>query len=170
MTTPRKTNELEKTWTAHGLDCAVVKVFGPYDTSGFHRCGYVRLPAEHPWHGVDYSDEVDIRPPRPNVDEMDAADAMDDFGTINVLALMLGGGEDIGKRPDSIIRVHGGVTYASDAYYLDDAEGTWAFGFDCAHLDDTADRWTLEAVVTETERMAEQLAAIADLAPADSNA
>src|SRR5690606_14213561 len=34
----------ERGWTAHGLDCVVVAL-----TMGY-RCGYVRVPEEHPWH------------------------------------------------------------------------------------------------------------------------
>ena len=49
-----KTQILEKEWkTEAGLEAAVV-----IHPAG-HRCGYVRMPAEHPYHGLGY-DEMSI--------------------------------------------------------------------------------------------------------------
>ena len=62
-----------------------------------------------------------------------------------------------GKAPEDVIDVHGGVTY-SGAGFSGDASGAWFFGFDTAHYD--SGEWTLEQAIAETERMAEQLAAI----------
>jgi hypothetical protein len=77
------------------------------------------------------------------------------------------------------VRVHGGVTYAGHG--CGDLPEGWWFGFDCAHAGDAPDLaeatpvhreihagwhdpsehvWTLEEVAAETERMAEQIAAV----------
>jgi hypothetical protein len=42
---------VEKTWQAHGLDCAVLLM----DMG--HRCGYCRVPESHPWFKLDYDQE-----------------------------------------------------------------------------------------------------------------
>lgn len=72
--------------------------------------------------------------------------------------------ENYKDSPESIIDVHGGLTYSGD---LRDS-GTWWFGFDCNHLGDRAINsytsldnmghlWTLEEVIEQCESMAEQL-------------
>lgn len=43
--------EIERRWQAHGLDCAVALV-----PAMGHRCGYVRLPENHVWHGYHHMD------------------------------------------------------------------------------------------------------------------
>jgi len=40
---------LVKRWTAHGLDCAIMR--GPGSL-----CGYVRVPEGHPYDGLEYDD------------------------------------------------------------------------------------------------------------------
>lgn len=83
-------------------------------------CGYVGVALEHPWHGHNYN--ATVREP--------TADGWD--GDI-----------------DSIIRVHGGLTFADACREGDDesvgichvpAPGrtahVWWFGFDCAHSHD----------------------------------
>lgn len=71
-----------------------------------------------------------------------------------------------GKSYDDInldIEVHGGLTFAEPAKEIDwecidkkDKDG-WVVGFDTAHYDDNPDRWTKEAVQSETDRLVEQL-------------
>lgn len=129
--------KVEKEWMHSGLLCAIVQG----DENG-HRCGYVRVPPGHSYHGKDYD--------TPNVD------------------------------------VHGGLTFAEiEPCTHEDGTGWW-FGFDCAHAGDARydpnnlpsseaelrrkypsfwqDRgdhyWLAEEVAAETERLAEQLAAI----------
>lgn len=129
--------EPEREWEHAGLLCAVVK----QDTFS-HRCGYVRVPPTHKYFDKDYN-EVDVS-------------------------------------------VHGGLTFAALEPCVEhkDGQGYW-FGFDCAHAGDAhydlsvrevpkelerlfaierefsqGDHfWTLDEVVEETNRLAEQLAA-----------
>ncbi|MBS0663593.1 MAG: hypothetical protein JSR48_10040 [Verrucomicrobia bacterium] len=46
---------LASTWTASGLDCAIVSVMLSDPTCRW-KCGYVRVPEGHPWHGRDCED------------------------------------------------------------------------------------------------------------------
>lgn len=82
-----------------------------------HLCGYVGVGPDHPWHGKGYSSCVE------------------------------GCGEDwCGHSPDSLVRVHGGLTFADACAESEDPahgichvaepgrpEHVWWFGFDCAH-------------------------------------
>lgn len=54
MCLPVKPYKIEREWVHAGLQCAVTQ---PFEAGS--RCGYVRVPAEHPSHGKGY-DEVDI--------------------------------------------------------------------------------------------------------------
>lgn len=131
--------KVEREWEHAGLQCAVVQA-----KEGAHRCGYVRVPVGHPLHGKEY------------------------------------------EVPD--VNVHGGLTYANiEPCAHDDGIGWW-FGFDCVHAGDafydpnnlpehevkfrakypelhrnTYDEhyWLQAEVEAETERLAEQLAAVA---------
>lgn len=48
---------VEKKWDFKGLQCIVTRAdIGDPDRWSMHRCGYVRIPAGHPWHGRDYND------------------------------------------------------------------------------------------------------------------
>ena len=66
-------------------------------------------------------------------------------------------GEDID------VSVHGGLTYAEKG-----KDGDWRVGFDCAHAGDSTiespevggHSWTLDEVVEETNKLAEQLAVL----------
>lgn len=143
----RKRSAVERTWQAHGLECAVLIM----DMG--HRCGYVRVPDDHPWKGLDYDDKV------PEAEASDFEDrAVDDAGMGGVIAALAGNTDDWSRRVEGHVAVHGGITFAGKQPNEDCAEGWW-FGFDCAHLDDTPEQWTLDAVAAETERMAEQIAA-----------
>lgn len=69
---------------ATGLDCLMVR------NSAGTWCGYVGVGPDHPWHGIDYSacimgEDCDEDPERYYCDH----------------------------RPDGIVRVHGGLTFAS---------------------------------------------------------
>jgi hypothetical protein len=132
MCLPVKPFAIEKEWEFVGLKCAVV-----LNREHEHRCGYVRVSPNHPEHGKDYND-VDVD-------------------------------------------VHGGLTFGGiEPCEHEDGQGFW-FGFDCAHCDDMEyepgfipDRlkdlyekyssihgehyWTLDEVVVETEKLAQQLA------------
>jgi len=104
---------------ATGLDCLIVR--NPLGAL----CGYAGVPAEHPWHGKAYDEQV-IESPDPD-----------------------GWGGSIGD----IVTVHGGLTYSEGCQEGDDesvgvchvpAPGRpddvhW-FGFDCAHWRDLTPR------------------------------
>lgn len=162
---------IERNWTAHGLDCVVLGI----DMG--HRCGYVRVPDDHPWFGKDYDAQVEkLRDP--------SEDTVDDHGIVSVFCAA--GSDDYFSTPNGQIAVHGGITFAGKAPHPDCAEGWW-FGFDCAHSGDGKDRalmsdrhrefddrfygdhpqfaglrdeehvWTEDEVAAECERMAEQI-------------
>lgn len=88
-------------------------------------CGYVQIPQGHPFHGKDCSDRV----PVPDRDalvvekssplELFCEAIREDDGTVS-LSLLLS--------------PHGGVTYASTGWPVDDGE--WWIGFDCSHYND----------------------------------
>jgi hypothetical protein len=54
MCLPVKPYKVEREWQHAGLLCAVVLA-----REGGHRCGYVRVPPNHPAHGQGY-DSVDV--------------------------------------------------------------------------------------------------------------
>lgn len=47
--------KVEREWEHAGLNCAVVQ-----GREGGNRCGYVRVPPSHPFHGKGYTDLDDI--------------------------------------------------------------------------------------------------------------
>jgi hypothetical protein len=144
-----------------------------------HRCGYVRVPEDHPWFGLDYGSEVPDPAPIP------AEATVDDYGFAGMIAVLGGkeGVERLGRTVGGQLRVHGGITYAGERPGEDCGEGWW-FGFDCAHSGDAPDpalmsesRREFEAefprgpdevvrsteyVANECKRLAEQLAAAQD--------
>jgi hypothetical protein len=56
-----------------------------------------------------------------------------------------------GDEWDDTLDVHGGITLRRPS------GDVMVYGFDCAHFGDSMEEWTLDAVVAETERLAEQL-------------
>lgn len=61
-----------------------------------------------------------------------------------------------GDEPLANMIVHGGITFSGPSRL--DGTGWW-IGWDTMHYGDTPDRWTLDAVIAETNRLAEQVAA-----------
>jgi len=47
------------------------------------------------------------------------------------------------------VPVHGGITYAKQS-----EDGSMVYGFDCAHAGDSIEKWPIEKVEKETEKMA----------------
>lgn len=141
---------LKRQWEAHGLDCAVVQIH--MYAMDDHHCGYVRVPEDHPWHGLDYSAQVPNPAPIPD----DAT--VDDYGMAGMIGV-LSGSDEFTRRVEGQLRVHGGVTFAGKRPVEGCPEGWW-FGFDCAHAHDTPAEWTEDATAAEAERMAEQLASV----------
>lgn len=54
---------------------------------------------------------------------------------------------------DSYVGVHGGLTYSGAQ--LDGHDG-WAYGFDTAHMGDTAEKWPVDAVYEEAMQLLKQ--------------
>jgi hypothetical protein len=56
MCLPLKPYKIEREWKHAGLSCVVVQ-----NQEAMNRCGYVRVPPGHLWHGLDYANEkVDV--------------------------------------------------------------------------------------------------------------
>ena len=150
----------EAVFEASGLKCKIHRVM----RSG-HLCGYVGVPASHPWFGKQYSDSV-LAP-------AGALERSIDVDRISVIALFCAAGQDHEEghhRIELLVDVHGGLTW-SDAGD-DELEGLWVFGFDCAHAGDlcpeAAKRYSsfdgiyrdFDYVKAESESLARQLASI----------
>lgn len=83
-------------------------------------CGYVTVPEDHIWHGIEYSGCVNRHP---QTEEKD-------WG-YKVYPCLDYDKEDRCSSPESMLRVHGGLTYSGK---VDD--GGWRYGFDTAHCGD----------------------------------
>lgn len=126
-------------WSHAGLDCLLIQ--GLRNGLREHWCGYVRVPEGHPGWLLCYD-------------------------------------EDIWND----IEVHGGLTW-SDAGEGNLRGRGWWLGFDCAHAGDTSEArlklerelgfgsllgehvWTEQEARRETERLADQVAALSDATP-----
>lgn len=153
---------VERTFQAHGLDCAVLLV-----NKGSHRCGYVRIPDDHPWHGLGYGDPVPDAKPIPTdatIDEM-----MEGVGVIGTM-IVASDPEAYEREMQYQVRVHGGLTYSGKLAGSGLPSGWWV-GFDCAHSGDetryagfeewrsAGDHWWTEAEVAEQcSSLADQIA------------
>lgn len=84
---------VERVWSAHGLDCAVLFVHTGWGPG--HRCGYVRVPDDHPWKGIAYNESAPGPPPSDEV--------LDEFNV----------GEDLN------------IIAAFDCAHLDDTPDLW---------------------------------------------
>lgn len=117
-----KRSYVESTFEAWGLECAVLVI----DMG--HRCGYVRVPEDHPWFGLAYWDAADGR--RQPLAKKGFSMAMPDYEDPEHV--------DYGDRIDAKLEVHGGVTFDGDQPNEDCTKGWW-FGFDCVHSGDARD-------------------------------
>ncbi len=96
-------------------------------------CGYIGIPASHPWFGKDYSDPV-IAPEG----ALERIVDVDQIGTINLLCASFSSipAENVYEIV-LLVRCHGGLTWARDHHALDGKrDGRWWFGFDCSHTGD----------------------------------
>jgi hypothetical protein len=125
MRRPWFTEDNKVDFIAEGFSCCMRR--GPIGAW----CGYVGIPKEHPWYGKSYRDSI-----KPTKDMLGPRDALD-HGPIDVLCMAFSG-----KKPEEeldiclALRVHGGITYASDHEPMGKPDGLWWFGFDCAHSGD----------------------------------
>jgi hypothetical protein len=161
----RGTEPPVEAWKDGDLDCAM------YRNWAGALCGYVRLPAGHPWEGIRHNEPVPN--PRELDDDMLMDEAFDDLGPIPVFMAMLAGPEQLAGSLAGQIRVHGGLTFTGPIMW-GDVEPGWWLGFDCGHPGDRPDPehappelrdsvilredaghvWTVQEVRLETARLA----------------
>lgn len=155
--------DVENFKTAAGLDASIIRV----SHSGA-LCGYVGVPASHPWHGKEYGDSV-----APSVEQLSAPVEVEKVSVISLFVSAASGDDPAeGARIDCLMRVHGGLTYsgAGRAGYGENPD-LWYFGFDCAHYGDhcpamdslfmDGEYRDVEYVRSEIETLASQLAGVA---------
>lgn len=113
-------DELRFTDEATGYACHIARV----GHSG-HLCGYVRIPAGHPLHGVGYGDPA----PSGLAEHVERVRSgpTGKRGAIDMLCFALGDGA---MSAGLLFNVHGGITYSEQ-----EDDGYW-YGFDCAHSGD----------------------------------
>lgn len=114
--------------TDEGFDAVIIR-----QSSGGHLCGYVGIPASHPWHGKSYSAGI-----TPTAEQLDRPVDMDKISVISLFASAIGGeASPESVRIDCLVSVHGGLTYSDRgvAKFGEDP-ALWYFGFDCAHSGD----------------------------------
>lgn len=125
-------------WTHDGLECYLfrhMRVTGSLN-------GYVALTPEHPWWGKAYN-ECFATPACPsdaptNWDEMPAGFPVPPRGS-RLRAMMSEPHWSCPHRVESLIEVHGGVTYSGPMTAISEAHDEyfdWGFGFDTGHAGD----------------------------------
>jgi hypothetical protein len=145
---------------AEGFPCLMVR-----NKSGAW-CGYVGVPPTHPWHGTWYGGCTKGCTPTPWVPPEERWKLVDGEPEHTarfkreMLELEAKGGskfwgkewhdahpkcEEFNHSPESIIHVHGGLTYSEACQGVichtpkpGEPENVWWFGFDCAHAWDLA--------------------------------
>lgn len=146
---------------ADGLKCAMRR--GPFG----HWCGYVGVPASHPWFGLPSNQMVKL--PKKWIDRPRSPQGI---GPLDLLIAALRGDDlEDGISISMALEVHGGITWAEDHAAGDEPDGNFWFGFDCAHAGDLTpdlDRSGVYRdqayVVAECQSLALQLIEVAALA------
>ena len=117
----------EKQFTAHGLNCLIVR-----HPSMKHWCGYVAVSSEHPLFGVTYNDGV-----KPPAELLTREFDIDRVGAINVFCATRRD-EPLEDICDLCLLtdVHGGLTWSAERLPQGKPDGRWWFGFDCSHAGD----------------------------------
>jgi hypothetical protein len=130
-------------------------------------CGYVAVPESHPLHGIGYSEEVEC------LGGQLKTRMQQPVGEHPSFAILLAGafGGELGKSPDVVFVVHGGLTFAGRR--RNEEPESWWFGFDCSHYgdyspaydkdDNTGEYRDIEYVRAEVESLAAQLAAVGEV-------
>ena len=130
-----------------------------------HRCGYVGVPAEHPLHGVGYSDKS----PHLKLNPQRSTEKM------SPVLVFCASGKDMDElnTPEYVFEVHGGITFAGKGAYPVGSD-LWWFGYDCGHAGDAPApgskmskyivegdvHRTLEYCVSECESLAKQISEV----------
>jgi hypothetical protein len=129
-------HKVETEFEHEGLKCVVLM------TGMGHRCGYVGIPKEHPLHGVDYFDTANCLTKENMKDDTE----IEKVGLGQMLAAMSGKYNEECISPEMYFNVHGGITYAGGGNYpVENENGLWFFGYDCAHCDDAPDLTEIES-------------------------
>jgi hypothetical protein len=107
-----------------GLACKILR-----NTTLGNLCGYVGLPATHPYFGWNYGDDIKLAPG-------DLEDStINDVGIFEAFIYAMRGGTKRGTIPLGMtLKAHGGITWTG-TMHNDDA-GLWWIGFDTGHCDD----------------------------------
>ncbi|WP_299198282.1 MULTISPECIES: hypothetical protein [Pseudomonadota] len=125
-------------------------------------CGYVTLPEDHPFHGIDYSDDIII----PEAIYKEIALEDDWPPTKPKFIWHKTPTPLVTVSPERLLNAHGGITFSQEV------KGQHVYGFDCGHSGDLSPvslqfavhgyvyrDW--DYVTAETERLAQQLYEIA---------
>jgi hypothetical protein len=107
-------------------------------------CGYVALSPQHPWWGKDYNECTQTPPCDPDapVDLRRMSEHFPELPAISerMAAHMAEPRWSCDHRPEMILDVHGGVTYAGPmqqvGYGNTPQSFEWGFGFDTGHAGD----------------------------------
>jgi hypothetical protein len=120
-------NKIEKQWKYKGLDCLIFAI--PVG----HRCGYVRIPNDHPFFGLHFQDKI------PGLETNLEICVNDSF---NSMLIAICGDRELmenhSQTIDGNVNVHGGITFCGEFNSMYKINGWW-IGFDCAHCDDELD-------------------------------
>ena len=126
-------------------------------------CGYIGVPKDHPWHGKGYSEAV--KAPRALTDR---AVNVDELGAINIVCAGVNAVPEENIWPiDVLVRCHGGLTYAKDAWWEGETRASWWFGFDCSHAGDIAPKHIRYGIRDGVYRDVDFARAAASLAASD---
>lgn len=168
-----------KEFTHSGLNCLILR--GPVGSL----CGYVAVGKDHPFHGVWYGGCTKGCNPKPEVLREilghPVPKSMQEWNEKHPRC------EEFSHSPESILDVHGGLTYSGacsgEICHVPkpgEEDDVWWFGFDTAHCDDLvpglleiggrkseymADNVyrDISYVESETRKLAEQLWAIKEI-------
>jgi hypothetical protein len=92
-----------------------------------HLCGYVGVPEGNPYYGIRYGDTLS----KPLKDFIPDDEVIGDRG---IIPMFCAGGVDDGARLDTLLNVHGSLTFTEFCSWR--GEGFWWLGFDCGHAGD----------------------------------
>jgi len=147
MCLPVKPFKIEREWKHAGLSCAVVLA-----REAAHRCGYVRVPPNHPAHGKGYDDvDVDIHGGltfaeiEPCTEHEDGQGHWFGFDCVHYMD----------NSYDPSARVEDMTTEKGRAVLKSHRECERKYP-----MPHRQHYWTLPEVIAETERLAEQLSTI----------
>jgi hypothetical protein len=126
-------------WIHDGLDCYIYRhseVTGSLN-------GYVAVPPEHPWWGKAHNECIATPACEPDapldLDEMAESGIPVPRQGSRMREMMSEPRWSCAHRPESLLEVHGGVTYAGPMTLIHDDSGdtfSWGFGFDTGHAGD----------------------------------